>query len=35
MSPALVQAMAANKAFKREIREILDAIIPVLREEIQ
>ncbi len=35
MSPALVKAMAANKAFKREMREILDAIIPVLREEIQ
>jgi len=35
ISPALVKAMAENKAFKREVKEILDLIVPVLREETQ
>jgi len=35
MSPALLQAMTESKAFKQEVREILDLIVPVLREEIR
>lgn len=35
LSPALVRAMAENKAFKREVKEILDLIVPLMREEIQ
>jgi ABC-type amino acid transport substrate-binding protein len=34
MSPALLQAMTESKAFKQEVREILDLIMPVLREEM-
>jgi hypothetical protein len=34
MSPALLQAMTESKAFKQEVREILDLIVPVLREEM-
>jgi hypothetical protein len=34
MSPALLQVMTESKAFKQEVREILDLIMPVLREEI-
>lgn len=35
LSPALLKAMAGNKAFKREMKAILDLIVPVIREEIE
>jgi hypothetical protein len=35
MSPALLQAMTESKVFKQEVREILDLIVPVIREEIE
>ena len=34
LSPILLKGMAGNNAFKKEVREILDLIVPVIREEL-
>ena len=35
LSPILLKGMAGNNAFKKEVREILDLIVPVIREELE
>jgi ABC-type amino acid transport substrate-binding protein len=35
LSPALLQAMTENRAFKQEVKEIIDLIVPVIREGIE
>ncbi len=35
LSPILLKGMAGNNAFKKEVKEILDLIVPVIREELE
>lgn len=34
-SPAIVKAMEADETFKREIKEMIDGILPLIREEVE
>lgn len=35
LSPAIVNALMENRFFKRELKEILDVVVPVIRKEIK
>ena len=35
LSPILLKGMAENNSFKNEVKEILDLIVPVIREELE
>jgi len=33
-SPAILKAMEKNKAFEGEIKEMIDAVLPLIQEEV-